>query len=103
MANPDRSLDAALVALLAEFGKAGVVRHRSVDWASATFIGARHEIGVALDVGGLPFAADAVAARLKEAELALPGHVLADMVLAGHGVQGDRILLEIEALTLVDT
>ena len=78
----------------------------TVDWASATFVGARHEIEVVLNpaprMAGEAPVTDAIAARLANAEAALPGHLLADMILADHEEADGQLRLAIEALTLVD-
>lgn len=100
MRPPVRSLDNAVIDLLAPFGPADIVHHRTIDWASATFIGARHEIRVSLP--DAEQAVDRIAPLLNQAEVRLPGHVLADMILAGHGREGARTMIDIEALTLID-
>lgn len=106
MAAPVRALENAVVALLAEFGAARVIGHRAVDWASATFVGARHEIEAMLApaphaAGDAPIS-EAIAARLADAEAVLPGHLLADMILADHAATDNELRLAIEALTLID-
>lgn len=102
MAAPVRALENAVVALLAEFGAARVIGHRAVDWASATFVGARHEIEAMLaPISDAPIS-EAIAARLADAEAVLPGHLLADMILADHAATDNELRLAIEALTLID-
>ena len=76
---------------------------RSVDWHSLTFNGERHEI--ALLIPGPDAAATAALLRdgLGEAEWALSGHVVADiLIVAERDVPGGDIQLEVEALTLSD-
>lgn len=97
---PTRSLDNGVIGLLSAFGVVDVVSHRSVDWASATFLGARHEIRVQLNAGNAIL--DRIGAVLASAEMTLPGHVLADLILASHSEDDGRLLLDIEALTLID-
>jgi hypothetical protein len=65
-----------------------VLASRSEPWASATFIGARHE---------LDCAAGADLTGLESADFALPGHIVADVAVFR---TGDR--LRIEALTIED-
>jgi len=75
---------------------------RSTDWQSLTFIGEQHRIR--LRIPG-PAAAE-IAARLvngiEEADMAVPGHVLADIALAGEPERrpDGSILIELEALTV---
>lgn len=101
MAGPDRSLGSAVLTLLAPFGPAAMVSHRSVEWASATFVGLRHEMRVAIE--GTTHAAEQIGPLLAHAEIGLCGHILADMVLVDHMVSEGRLLLDIEALTLVES
>ncbi len=102
---------AAAGLLRALTARAGVPRDRilltdarSVDWQSLTFIGERHELG--LRIAG-PDARDAVArmtAGLPDAEFSIPGHVVADVALAGEPdfAPDGSAALTIEALTIVD-
>lgn len=75
---------------------------RSIDWQSLTFIGEQHKIR--LRIPG-PDSAE-IAARLvngiEEADWAIPGHVVADIALAGDPErQGDgSTIIELEALTV---
>ncbi len=75
----------------------------SIDWQSLTFTGERHEISLRLPA---PEAADALA-RLRdgsaEAEWALKGHVVADILIVDTQPSEDgSILVDLEALTLSD-
>ena len=101
MASPDRSLSSAVVTLLTPFGPAAMISHRSVEWASATFVGLRHEMRVAVE--GAMDAAEQIGPLLAHAEIGLCGHILADMVLVDHVTNEGRLLLDIEALTLVES
>lgn len=76
---------------------------RSVDWHSLTFNGERHEIGLAIP--GPDAAATAALLRdgLGEAEWALSGHVVADILIVAERTTPDgEIHLDVEALTLSD-
>lgn len=75
---------------------------RSRAWASVTFSGARHEIALRLEGDGAEEAAGRFLARLSAAEFDLPGHILADLVLASDARSGGSILLRLEALTVSD-
>jgi hypothetical protein len=68
-------------------------------WASATFAGARHRFAFA---PAAPACADALASTIGSAEFALPGHLVADIVVASRAVSRDGIALTIEALTVED-
>lgn len=75
---------------------------RSTDWQSLTFIGEQHQIRLRIPA---PDAAD-IASRLvnglAEDEFEIPGHVVAEIVLAGEPErrQDGSIALAIEALTV---
>lgn len=91
--------------------RAGVDRSRillgefkSVDWQSLTFIGERHEISLRVTGAGAGAIAQRVTAGLADADIAIPGHIVADIQLAGpptHHRDGS-VSLSIEALTLQD-
>jgi hypothetical protein len=77
---------------------------RSTDWQSLTFTGEQHRIR--LRVPG-PDPADVVA-RLAEgigdAEFSIPGHIVADIALAGEPEENKdgSLAITIEALTVVE-
>ena len=108
MRSPLSSAAAALLrSLLARTGldqnRIVVGRFHSVDWQSLTFTGERHEI--TLRIAG-PDAARALGLLrdgLAEAEWALEGHVVAEILIVGEEVEPDgSILVDLEALTLSD-
>lgn len=68
-------------------------------WASATFAGARHRFAFAPVE---PARADALADAIGSAEYALPGHLVADIVVASRAVSREGVALTIEALTVED-
>ena len=75
---------------------------RSTDWQSLTFIGEQHRIRLRIPA---PNAAEVVASLvngLGDEEFAIPGHVVADIALAGDPQpQPDgSIVIGIEALTV---
>ena len=78
-------------------------RFRSVDWQSLTFTGERHEISLRLP-GPKPAAALArLRDGLAEAEWALQGHVVADiLIVATQALSDGSIGVDLEALTLSD-
>jgi len=101
---PPMSADATsalLNALRRRFGKCiGFVLEevRSRSWASATFVGARHEVRFRLEGERAEAAARDFVSKLESAEFKLRGHLLADIALACN--EGTR--LSIEALTVED-
>lgn len=74
----------------------------SRSWASATFVGARHEIGFIVDGDGAAPAAQAFVACLGEEEFALRGHLVADIAPVSSEIATDRARIAIEALTVED-
>ena len=77
---------------------------RSTDWQSLTFIGEQHRIR--LRIPG-PDASDIVARLvngLEESEFSIPGHVVADVALAGEPERQaeNSLSLTIEALTVAE-
>ena len=85
-----RGPDAATLlerALLADAARAGcpasVLAADWTRWSSATFTGARHVLTLAAAPGA---ALDAWAAGLPEAESALRGHLVADLLVVGNVV-----------------
>lgn len=68
-------------------------------WASATFVGARHRFEFE---PADPPAADAFAAGIEQVEFALPGHLVADILVSTRTATPAGIALTIEALTVED-
>ena len=77
----------------------------SHDWASATFTGQRHRLDIRF-TGGDAAHVDALVKTLAEAELAVPGHIVASVEMVEHEMHdGDPApahRLVLEALTIVD-
>jgi hypothetical protein len=100
---------AAAALLRALLRRAGVNRDRilltefrSTDWQSLTFIGEQHRICLRIPSSDADDAAARLVNGLEEAEFSIPGHVVADVALAGDPQrQSDgSIIIEIEALTV---
>jgi hypothetical protein len=85
-------------------GAARVERLAREEWASVTFSGARHRLGLTFEgAGAVGFAADLLE-RLPDLELAVPGCILADIALLAEARRDDGCYayLELEALTIDD-
>jgi hypothetical protein len=67
-------------------------------WSSVTFTGARHRLRIAAP----PPAADWLTERLEAIDFAIPGHIVADIALAGCALRDGLFELEVEALTIED-
>lgn len=96
MIDPHPKLIAALVVLSDDSAEA--LHACSRPWASVTFTGARHFIRLVLP----STAADRLAERLEAHEFAIPGHLVADIMVASRHDAGDLATLEIETLTIED-
>jgi hypothetical protein len=91
----------ALRALLAGApGEAEVRLLSSVAWTSTIFAGERHHLEVILAGDGAAGAAEALLAALADAELGIPGHLLADIHPAGEVRDGAAVRLRLAAVTV---
>lgn len=77
---------------------------RSRSWASATFVGARHELTFRIEGQGAQAAAGAFLETLTDAEFELRNHVLADIALVAEERLdgGGCVRISLEALTVED-
>ena len=75
---------------------------RSTDWQSLTFIGEQHKMRLRIPGPGAAETASRMIDGIEEAELSIPGHVVADVALDGEPERRDdgSILISIEALTV---
>jgi hypothetical protein len=75
---------------------------RSTDWQSLTFTGEQHQIGLRISAPDASQIADRLVNGLGDCEFSLPGHLVADIALAGGPEQREdgSIALTIEALTV---
>ena len=87
--------------------RAGIPRDRilltswhSTDWQSLTFTGERHELTLRIAGPGSHEAATRLSDGIEDAEIPIPGHVVADIALRGHPKMEDdgSVLIEFEAL-----
>ena len=83
-------------------GRILLTEFRSTDWQSLTFIGEQHQIRLRIPAPD----ASGIAARLVNGleceEFAVPGHIVADVALAGEPERQEdgSITIAIEALTV---
>lgn len=72
-------------------------------WCSATFLGAQHRITLRLAGRGALARADQLAMDLPEADLPLPGHIVADIAVDAIRPQEDgTVLVDLAILTIED-
>ena len=75
-----------------------VVAASASDWASATFVGARHQMRLAASASP---ALDAWLALLPTADIVMPGHVLAELsVVRSWPTSAVPVEIDLSALTL---
>jgi hypothetical protein len=85
----------ALMAALAEYlGPLDDVTAKTFDWASATFVGMRHELS--FTCAATPVLIDA----LPDVDLPMDGHFVADLELVSTEPQGPYHYVMIEVLTV---
>ncbi len=104
------AMSVAAAGLLRELlRRGGVARDRilltefhSTDWQSLTFIGEKHRIRLRIPSPGAYDTATRLVNGIADCEFSLPGHVVADIALAGEPEHGDdgSIAVAIEALTI---
>ncbi|MEP6786451.1 MAG: hypothetical protein ABI898_12035 [Sphingomonadales bacterium] len=84
-------------ALSRYFGDISVLTHKWVDWRSATFVGARHELRFAVD--------RTVAPKLEaitDNDLPLARGFVADLVVVAKSLEKDGLTVDLEVLTIAD-
>ena len=75
---------------------------RSTDWQSLTFTGEQHQIGLRIPAPDAPEIVGKLVNGLSDCEFTLPGHVVADIAVAGEPERREdgSMTLTIEALTV---
>lgn len=93
----------AVAALVAPHGAQLVIEElRCRDWASLTMVGGRHELDLRLDGPGADAALARLQAELPDLDIAIPGHILAELVLAPGEAQPDSLSFTLNALAIQD-
>ncbi|MCU0890739.1 MAG: hypothetical protein MUE77_03110 [Sandarakinorhabdus sp.] len=93
----------AAAAIVTPFGARVVIEElRSRDWASLTLTGARHELDVRLDGVGAGAALEALVAALPQAQVTMPGRILAEIVVEPGTADDEGVALTICALVIDD-
>jgi hypothetical protein len=77
---------------------------QSVDWHSLTLAGERHLVTLRVPGPGAEHMVRVFICGIEDAEFAIPGHILADIAVAGTPVRARdmSVTLEIEALTVLE-
>lgn len=94
--------------LLARCGKHSdrilLIDCQSVDWQSLTFVGERHRLTLRLTGPDSEALRDSLCGGLDEAEVGMPGQILADIVVIGEPERAadGSLTIVIEALTVED-
>ena len=97
-----------LRALLARAGEPRdrilLTEFRSVEWQSLTFVGERHQVAFRLVGPNADDALHRLTSGLADAELAIPGHIVADIAVAWppRHEDGGAITIDLEALTIAE-
>lgn len=72
----------------------------SRSWASITFSGERHRLNLRLEGPEARAAANAFLDGLREREFDLRDHILVDIACIGEAIEGEALVLALEALTI---
>lgn len=77
---------------------------RSTDWQSLTFTGEQHRIRLRVPGPNPAEIVAQLAEGIEDAEFSIPGHIVADMVLAGEPEKNEdgSLAITIEALTVAE-
>ena len=94
---PDTLAAALETALALRLGDVRIVRHDRIDWHSATFIGARHEIRLTINAGHA-----AKLATIHDDDLPMPAGFVADLVVIAQSRAEDDLTVDLDVLTIAD-
>lgn len=90
-----------MTALLDRAGEDSEVMDSGITaWASATFIGARHQVTLALRGEDASARAEALIATLPEAEFTIAGHIVADLSVDRMDLEAKEVVLTLSILTI---
>lgn len=94
-ADPSRAIIAQIIATLSPLVFT-LISAKSVDWASATFTGARHEFEFLFDGDDATEVAHSFAQNVNDIDFTIGGHIVADIVATFR----ERKYLFVEALSV---
>ena len=93
----------AVAGLVAPLGVRLVIEElRCRDWASLTLSGGRHELDVRLDGPGGAAALARLQAEAPDLDIAIPGHILAELVVEPGAADDAGVALTVNALVIRD-
>jgi hypothetical protein len=84
----------SLIRALEERGMCRILAAAERPWASATFVGAQHQVRIAVAATYLE--------NIEEDVFELGGHLLADLVVVDRKANGAGLIIDLEALTIED-
>lgn len=91
----------AVAAMLAPHDVQLVIEElRCRDWASLTMVGGRHELDLRLDGPGAPAALALLQAELPDADIAIAGHILAELVVVPGDADAGQVAFTLNALAI---
>lgn len=97
IAGPVMPSDRLLRAISLRIGPLSNVVSETGDWASATYVGVRHRLWFDAPPGP---ATEAFLENLRDAELPMPGHFVADIDLIERYDRGESVRIGVAALTI---
>lgn len=100
-----RDCHGRLIAALLDFGgnQVSLADASFRPWCSATFVGAQHRLTLRIEGEDAAACADRLTALLPEADLTLPGHIVADVAVDAIRDDGmGAVLVDLAVLTIED-
>lgn len=90
-----------LAALIERSGPDSAVQDSHITaWASATFVGARHGVTLAIRGDDAVVHADVMLTALPEADFSIAGHIVADVSIDRVDMDADAVILTLSILTI---
>lgn len=98
-ADPARAITAQIMSALLPVTTV-LISTKSVDWASATFTGARHELTILVSGEDADLAAQSFVRNVGEIDFSIGGHIVADISAACGQRAPEGLHLLVEALSV---